>query len=169
MIMPLPDGDIYKQKATSSESAKKHILAWCESVRGYINSKEQLTGIPLSGSEAVLSTMLGVQKDEIAAHYSRKNATSTLNRIKSEARTEAARLMDLAKTAVKTGDFEQAKEYHKRALIHASTGGLTRTQWNNLMKDKDQYQDVNKAYDRAIMRNKQFELRKQQAAHMGEQ
>ena len=135
----------------------------------YINSKEQLTGIPLSGSEAVLSTMLGVQKDEIAAHYSRKNATSTLNRIKSEARTEAARLMDLAKTAVKTGDFEQAKEYHKRALIHASTGGLTRTQWNNLMKDKDQYQDVNKAYDRAIMRNKQFELRKQQAAHMGEQ
>ena len=40
LTVALPDGDKYVQKARSSESAKKHIIQWCEAVRNYMASKE---------------------------------------------------------------------------------------------------------------------------------
>lgn len=41
MTAVLPDGDKYIQKAKNSESARKHIIQWCEAVRAYMNSKEE--------------------------------------------------------------------------------------------------------------------------------
>ena len=41
MFMPLPDGDVYKQRAQSKESAQKHIMKFCEAVRAYEQAKEE--------------------------------------------------------------------------------------------------------------------------------
>lgn len=41
MTCPLPDGDSFSQLAKSKESAQKHIISWCESVRRYMSEKEE--------------------------------------------------------------------------------------------------------------------------------
>jgi len=41
MTCPLPDGDSFSQLAKSKESAQKHIISWCESVRRYVAEKEE--------------------------------------------------------------------------------------------------------------------------------
>ena len=40
MMITLPDGEEYSQMAKDADSAKKHIIAWCDSVRSYIKQKE---------------------------------------------------------------------------------------------------------------------------------
>lgn len=41
MKILLPDGEEFVQRAKDAESAKKHIIAWCESVRGYVADKAE--------------------------------------------------------------------------------------------------------------------------------
>jgi hypothetical protein len=41
MRIHLPDGDEYVSKAKDAESAKKHIIAWCENVRSYVGQKAE--------------------------------------------------------------------------------------------------------------------------------
>lgn len=52
MIMSLPDGEEFSQLAKDADSAKKHIISWCESVRSYIKSKEQAREEELEAKKA---------------------------------------------------------------------------------------------------------------------
>lgn len=40
LVIELPDGELFKQRAKNADSAKKHIMAWCETVRGYWENKQ---------------------------------------------------------------------------------------------------------------------------------
>lgn len=40
LVIELPDGEEFKQRAKNADSAKKHIMAWCDSVRGHWDSKQ---------------------------------------------------------------------------------------------------------------------------------
>lgn len=40
LVIELPDGEEFKQRAKDADSAKKHIMAWCDSVRGHWDSKQ---------------------------------------------------------------------------------------------------------------------------------
>ena len=40
LVIELPDGEEFKQRAKNADSAKKHIMAWCDSVRGHWDNKQ---------------------------------------------------------------------------------------------------------------------------------
>lgn len=40
LVIELPDGEEFKQRAKNADSAKKHIMAWCDSVRNHWDSKQ---------------------------------------------------------------------------------------------------------------------------------
>lgn len=73
MTAILPDGDKYVQMAKSAESAKKHIIQWCDGVRAYMASKEEDRHRKIE--DAVARRKQGI-KDAPAPSISAKDVTA---------------------------------------------------------------------------------------------
>ncbi len=82
MIIDMPEGEPFKQRAKDAESAKKHIMAWCESVRNEATAREERrkeeqeaakkrrqSGLDTSPDPAPSLLIRGTPKDAIISWY----------------------------------------------------------------------------------------------------
>ena len=63
MIIDMPTGEPFVQRAQDAESAKKHIMAWCEAVRGELKAREERRTSEQAAAKARRKT--GIDEDQL--------------------------------------------------------------------------------------------------------